>query len=116
MSEDLSLDRLADSFATPVAGKHGEEDEHFPRTVTNYCFVNRKNEMVGIAQGVPHEPLYLSGLAGSAYYGYESGQRLAAGLWQHDEISRERSPTEIFWIKAKINEITSGTAPWFRLG
>ncbi|KAG9096046.1 hypothetical protein FRC06_009123 [Ceratobasidium sp. 370] len=93
-----------------------EASEFWPRTITNYQFVNDAGEMVSIAEGKPAEPLYLVGITGSITGQYESSHRLMAGYWEHDEISRERSPTEVLWVKARIGEITSGKQECFRLG
>ncbi|KAG8716685.1 hypothetical protein FRC08_009005 [Ceratobasidium sp. 394] len=99
-----------------ITREPAEATDLWPRTITNYEFVNDKGAMVSVALGQPVEPLYLVGIAGTIVGQYESSHRLMAGYWEFDETSKTRSPTEVLWVKVKITEITSGKYEWFRLG
>ncbi|KAG8704755.1 hypothetical protein FRC08_002050 [Ceratobasidium sp. 394] len=88
----------------------------WPRTITNYEFVDDQGEMTSIALGAPIEPLYLTGIAGSIVGDFEPSHRLMAGYWEFDKTSRERSPTEVLWVKARITKITSEKPECFRSG
>ncbi|KAG9127601.1 hypothetical protein FRC07_011775 [Ceratobasidium sp. 392] len=110
-----------DTFSYWIEKKIFEVDgkpTHWHRTVTNYRFEDSGGNMVSIAVGgVPEdEELYLVGLAGPIGAGWEPSERLMAGHWAQDKDSHARSPVEIYWVKARIREITSSAHDFFRGG
>ncbi|KAG8729125.1 hypothetical protein FRC10_004271 [Ceratobasidium sp. 414] len=89
-------------------------DELWIRSSTNFSFMNEGGEPVSIAEGPCAQQTYLLGVSASINTEYESGCRIASGLWADDKLSRKRTPVEMLWVKARVEHIKSATVPWFR--